>query len=668
MTDPQSGRAGPIHDSMLTPLHDTTPSTILVVEDDPVTFALLRAVIESAGHRFLGAHDATEAASVLPDADLVLLDVMLGETDGWQFCRHIKTNVDPLLPVIMVTGRTSPDDIVRTFDSGADDYIPKPFQAQELLARIGSRLRVRNAEAALITLYRTAQSAEIRYRSLFDANPHPLVVYDLDTMQFLAVNHAACVMYGYTEEELLKLGVRDVQAPEDAALVAESVATQHSGLTNIGIWRQRTRDGRMLETDLTVHNIEFADRRARLVLVLDVTEQRAAERAVRDAENRLREGQRLEAVGRLAGGVAHDFNNMLTAILGNADEILRGAKIDAESRGQIEDIRGTAERAAVLTRQLLAYGRRQILQPQQLDVNDVVTALDPLMRASAGDSIPIDFALAASLPPVLADPQQIRQVIINIVTNAAEAMPTGGRIEIGSTVVVVDAADAARVGLQSPGAYVRLTVIDDGQGMSAATAARALEPFFTTKPQGLGSGLGLSTAYGIVQQSGGTLSLATEAWRGTTVTVLLPVADPADVAKRAQVARRSQTSGRTVLLVEDEPAVRNLIRRVLERSGFDVMEAENGADALVMARDAGRPIDLLVTDVVMPILGGLELATALAGEQPDIRILFISGYNEEAIHQHGVLLPGSEFLPKPFSPDELRQKVRDILDSHSHAG
>jgi two-component system, cell cycle sensor histidine kinase and response regulator CckA len=663
MTDPQGGRAPDLKGSMLTPLHDTTPSTIVAVEDDPITFALLRAVVESAGHRFLGVATARGVHELLPQADLVLLDVMLGDGDGWEICRTIKTSYDPLLPVIMVTGRTAPADIVKTFDSGADDYVAKPFQAQELLARIGSRLRVRNAEAALLHLYHTAQGAEARYRSLFDNNPHPLIVYDRDTLKFLAANNAACALYGYTREEFLKLSVRDIRAPEDAELVEKNARTPLPTLTAKGVWRQRRKDGRMVEVDLNAHDIAFEDYNARLVLALDVTESRAAERAVREAENRLREVQRLEAVGRLAGGVAHDFNNLLTAILGNTDEILRDLPGEMPLRTQIEEIRATAERAARLTRQLLAYGRRQILHPQQLDLNDIVLSLEPLVHASVGDAIGIGFALAAQLPRVLVDPQQIRQVLLNLVANAAEAMQDGGQLTIGTGEDELDADAATRAGLARPGRYVRLEVIDTGGGMQPSVATRALEPFFTTKQQGRGSGLGLSTAYGIVHQSGGTMTIDTEPGRGTSVRVLLPVADALAAAELANITRQSNGTGRTVLLAEDEPSVRSLTKRILERSGYEVLEAANGAEALEVARDADRLIDLLVTDVVMPVLGGRELATALALEQPDVRILFISGYNEEAIQQHGVLLPGSEFLAKPFSPDALRQKVRDILQT-----
>lgn len=647
--------------SMLTPLHDTTPSTILVVEDDPVTFELLRAVIESAGHRFIGLHDADGIEEVLPDADLVLLDVMLGNKDGWQLCREIKTDFDPLLPVIMVTGRIAPADIVRTFDSGADDYVAKPFQAQELLARIGSRLRVRNAEAALLALYQTAQSAEFRYRTLFDSNPHPILVVDGNTRAFLAVNNAACVMYGYTREELLQRSVRDIQSPEDEERMQECADLPARAISNRGVWRMLRGDGRIIEVDLTVQDITFEGQPARLVLALDVTESKAAERAVRAAESRLLEVQRLEAVGRLAGGVAHDFNNLLAAILGNTDEILRDMSPEMPIRPQIEEIRSTAERAARLTRQLLAYGRRQILQPQRLDLNDIVTTLEPLFHASAGDAVEIKLALAPKLPRVLVDPQQIRQVLINLVANAAEAMPDGGGLSIETGAIDFDADAAAQAGVAKPGPYVRIAVTDSGAGMTPQIAARAMEPFFTTKQQGRGSGLGLSTAYGIVQQSGGTLTLDSNVGRGTHVTVLLPVGSVGAVAERTSIVRHANGTGRTVLLAEDEPAVRSLTRRILERSGYEVLEAANGADALAIARGWDRSIDLLLTDVVMPILGGRELASTLVLEQPDVRILFMSGYNEEAVQQHGVLLPGSEFLAKPFSPDALRQKVRDIL-------
>jgi PAS domain S-box-containing protein len=388
----------------------------------------------------------------------------------------------------------------------------------------------------------------------------------------------------------------------------------------------------------------------------DVTEQR-------HLEEQFRQAQKMEAVGQLAGGIAHDFNNLLTAILGNTQLLLRELPPGDSKRGDVEEIRKASERAASLTRQLLAYSRRQMLQPEVLDLNVVVAEMDKMLRRLIGEHIALVASLAPDLGRVRADPNQIEQVIVNLAVNARDAMPDGGKLTIETANVNLDETFAqAHLGAV-PGSYAMLAVTDTGAGMDAAVRTHLFEPFFTTKEVGKGTGLGLATVYGIVKQSGGYISVYSELGRGSSFKIYLPrIATPAATPAgppKGGPARGSET----VLVVEDEPAVLTLSRRALEAQGYVVLAASDAAAALRVVERHGGTIHLLLTDVVMPGLSGRELADRLVAQRPGIRVLYMSGYPGDAVVQHGTLPSGSAFLQKPFSPDGLARKVRDMLDA-----
>jgi PAS domain S-box-containing protein len=388
----------------------------------------------------------------------------------------------------------------------------------------------------------------------------------------------------------------------------------------------------------------------------DVTEQR-------HLEEQFRQSQKMEAVGQLAGGIAHDFNNLLTAILGNTQLLLRDIPPGDSKRGDVEEIRKASERAASLTRQLLAYSRRQMLQPEVLDLNVVVAEMDKMLRRLIGEHIALAAVLAPDLGRVRADPNQIEQVIVNLAVNARDAMPDGGKVTIETANVDLDEGFAqAHLG-SVPGSYAMLAVTDTGQGMDAGVRAHLFEPFFTTKEVGKGTGLGLATVYGIVKQSGGYISVYSELGRGSSFKIYLPrIETPAETPASIQKGGPAPGS-ETVLVVEDEPAVLSLSRRALEAQGYVVLAASDAAAALRVVERHGGTIHLLLTDVVMPGLSGRELADRLAAQRPGIRVLYMSGYPGDAVVQHGTLPPGSAFLQKPFSPDGLARKVRDVLDA-----
>ena len=380
-------------------------------------------------------------------------------------------------------------------------------------------------------------------------------------------------------------------------------------------------------------------------------------------EQQLRQAQKMEAVGRLAGGIAHDFNNILTAITGHADLLLEDLGHHDPRRADVDEIRRSAERAAGLTRQLLAFSRQQVLQPKVVDLNALVLDMDKLLRRLIGEDVELATVLDPTLGRVTADPGQLEQVIVNLAVNARDAMPQGGKLTLETRNIDLDSSYTLEHSLVKPGPYVQLTVSDSGIGMDEETQAHAFEPFFTTKPRGQGTGLGLAMVYGTVKQSGGFIWVYSEPGRGATFKIYLPRVDavhaPAPVAEAAVVLDGSET----VLVAEDEDAVRQIIERALQARGYRVMVARNGSEALALAgRHAGQ-IDLLVTDVVMPDMNGRVLSQRLMDVRPAIKTLYLSGYTDDAILHHGVLQEGVAFLQKPFSLGALARKVRDVIEA-----
>ena len=405
----------------------------------------------------------------------------------------------------------------------------------------------------------------------------------------------------------------------------------------------------------------FFDQRA--ALLREMIERAAAQEALHESEEMLRHSQKLEAVGRLAGGVAHDFNNLLTAIIGYADLIQQRLPADAVGRQEAQLIQQAGEQAAGLTRQLLAFSRKQLLQPRVLEINVVLQNLQKLLQRIIGEHIEIRTRFEAEPSRVRADAGQIEQVIINLGVNARDAMPAGGSLTIRTALAQLEE-DAPGIGVER-GAFVVIEVTDTGEGMSAETKSRIFEPFFTTKGPGKGTGLGLATVYGIVKQSGGGLSVQSELGRGTTFSVYLPAeAAPVDVLESAPVVVRRTSRAEAILLVEDEQIVRELMAEVLSGEGYEVHAAENGAAALGQLQTIGA-INLLISDVVMPDMNGAIVAQRVRAVWPTVKVLFVSGYSESDMADQGLGALSYEVLQKPFTPGNLLQKVRDILDARA---
>jgi signal transduction histidine kinase/ActR/RegA family two-component response regulator len=426
---------------------------------------------------------------------------------------------------------------------------------------------------------------------------------------------------------------------------------------------------------LSKHNSEFGELARTLQkffeqrdnLFREMEERRSTAEALRKSEEELRHSQKMEAVGRLAGGVAHDFNNLLTAIIGYAELITTRETNDTLARQHADLIRKAGEQAATLTRQLLAFSRKQLLQPRVIDLNHLVVDMEKLLRRVIGERYDLQTVADAELGTVMADPSQIEQVILNLGVNARDAMPTGGRLVIRTANVHLDRWQAPQISVSlAEGDYVELSVTDTGAGMDEATKSRIFEPFFTTKGPGKGTGLGLATVYGIVRQTGGGISVESELGRGSTFRIYLPLErSPVDQAKPVSHQVERSPSFETVLVVEDEEIVRELVCDILAEQGYNVMCAVDGHEALRLAGEYDGRIHLLITDVIMPHMNGPELAATLTPLRPDMKVLYVSGYSDNDIGEHGVLDTQIDLLQKPFTPQTLARKIRDVIEERS---
>ncbi|MFO0649241.1 MAG: PAS domain S-box protein [Polyangiales bacterium] len=514
------------------------------------------------------------------------------------------------------------------------------------------------AEAAL-------RDSEERYRRIVETTCEGVWVIDADTKTSF-MNARMAAMLGYGLDDVIGRPLFDFTDDEGRAIAARNVERRRSGVTEQHEFKLKRRDG----TDLWVsmQTNPLLDREGRyegaLAMVTDLTERRRAEATLRRTEEQLRQSQKLEAVGSLAGGVAHDFNNLLSVILGYTDLMADSIPASDPLRIELDEVRRAGRRASELTRQLLAFSRKQVMHAQVLDLNNVLRGVESMLRRTLGEDVELSLLLAQHVGKVLADPGQIEQVILNLAVNARDAMPAGGEIAIETADVTLDAAYAeAHLGV-TPGAYVMVAVSDTGVGMTPEVKEHVFEPFFTTKEKGKGTGLGLATVFGIVRQSGGHIWLYSEPDRGTTFRVYLPrteQAAPASVPPAPAV--RTVRGDETVLLVEDEEQVRALAREILRRNGYNVLEAQNGGEALLICEQYTAKIHALVTDVVMPRYSGRQLAERLAPLRPEMRVLFMSGYTRNAIVHHGVLDAGVAYLQKPITPDALLRQLRELLDA-----
>ena len=503
---------------------------------------------------------------------------------------------------------------------------------------------------------RSSRTDAAQFRPLFEDNPQPMWVFDRASLAFLEVNKAAVAHYGYSPEEFLRMRVADIQQDARPEGDARVVMTRGQAVDFV---RHRLKDGRLVDVQVALHDIAYQGHRASLAVLIDVSPRRAL-------EEQLRQAQKMEAVGMLAGGIAHDFNNLLTIITGYSQLILNSLQESDPNRSAAEQIMKAGERAAALTRQLLAFSRRQVLQPKVLDLNQLVASLSSMLRRLIGEDVDLRLAMGPDLGRVHADPGQLEQVIMNLVLNARDAMPHGGTLTIETGNVQLDEHYSKNHITVRPGPYVMLAVSDSGVGMDAETRARLFQPFFTTKGQGRGTGLGLSIVFGIVKQSGGNIEVYSEPGHGTSVKVYLPRVGHGVASEEGTRPEASPRGSETILLVEDEDMLRKLVRETLEREGYRLLDAAGPAEAHRICQTFKGAIHLMITDVVMPKQNGRELAERVAGLRPEMKVLFMSGYTDNAVIGNGVLGNESRFLQKPFTPGDLARKVRLVLDEAEH--
>jgi PAS domain S-box-containing protein len=629
------------------------------VEDSPPDAELVIAELERGGYDVtwerVQTGEAMTAALRRAVWDIVLSDFDLPTFSGPEALELLKASGNDL-PFVIISGTIGEESAVAALKAGAHDFLIKnrlsrliPAIERELVDVAGRRERRRALEAL--------RQSESQYRSLIDRAVFGIYQSSGDG-RLLTVNPALVSMLGYdSAAELLAVNLNEIYTDASARLALfRRLLRQRQILGEELVWR--TKGGAEIRVRWSASFIEVPDSGPPIyeVFVEDITERTKL-------EDQLRQSQKMEAVGQLAGGVAHDFNNLLTAILSYSDFILEQLEESHPARSDVEEIRTASESAASLTRQLLAFSRRQVIQPRVLDLNDVVTRTESLLRRVIGEDIDLASHLTASLGRVSADPGQLEQILMNLCVNARDAMPSGGHLTIETANVDLDDAFVNRHRGALAGPHAMLAVSDTGVGMDEATQARIFEPFFTTKERGHGTGLGLATVFGIVKQSGGSIWVYSELGRGTTFKIYFPQVREEVAPTVAETVATDVRGTETILVAEDQRGIREIVRVALTRYGYTVLTADRGAEALRIVREHSGPIDLLLTDVVMPVMSGRELVARVQQTHPNIKILYTSGYTDDAMIRHGVLDPGAAFLEKPFRPLALVKKVREVLDA-----
>ena len=672
---------------------------LLVVDDEREICELMRATLAQLGYAVVTTTSAADALDriLTDDFDVVLTDLVMPGTTGLELCAHVLA-ARPDVPVIVITGEATVDAVVGALRAGVYDFITKPVDPTLLahsVARAVERRRLKQevkrlrvkldgedydegsaahlhkigtmhertaslSDAKVAAANAATQQSEDQFRLLVNGvKDYALMMLD-PSGHVASWNAGAERIKGYRAEEIVgkhfsifyePADVKNGRPQKNLADAARNGRTEEEGA------RVR-KDGSTFRANVVLAPIHDA---AGVLLGFAKISRDLTER--RHLEDQLHHSQKMEAIGSLAAGVAHDFNNLLSVVLSYSELLANDLKEGDPSRADLEEIRGAGLRAVELTRQLLIFSRQQVLQPKVVDLNEIMGGMEKMLRRLIGEDVELFVTGARPLGKILVDPGQMEQVILNLAVNARDAMPQGGKLTLETAEVVLDDAYVARHIGAKAGPHVMLAMSDTGMGMDSATQARIFEPFFTTKDVGKGTGLGLSTVFGIVRQSGGTIWVYSEPGKGTTFKVYFPVADRAFVPGPSAPPPdpRALRGSETILLVEDDERVRVLARTILRKYGYNVLEAQSGGDALLVCEQHPATIHLLLTDVVMPRMSGRQLAERLLVVRPEMKVLYMSGYTDDAVVRHGILDSTIAFIQKPITPEVLARKVREAL-------
>jgi two-component system cell cycle sensor histidine kinase/response regulator CckA len=638
------------------PAEPHTATRILLVEDEAIIALDLRQRLQGLGYIVTGiAATGAEALDLAEKTSptLVFMDITIqGPMDGIDTAKALSLRMD--VPIVFLTAHADTGTILRAKAARPYGYLVKPFEERELATTIETATYRHKTEAEARLLQQAIGSANV---GIVVANTHePLLPITM-------CNAAFERMSGYSSEEALGRSAWFLEGREtdanSSAIIRTALQEQRECQVSLLVYRK---DGSTFWDDLALSPVRN--------LVGDVTHFlffHGDGSARKHAETALFQSQKVEAIGQLAGGVAHDFNNILAVISGYCEMAQRQIGADHPAHARLDQIMKASTRAVSLTRQLLAFSRKQVLQPRPLDLNAIVADTHKMLGRLIGENIEVVLKPTPGLGTVNADPGQVEQIVLNLAINARDAMPRGGTLTFETRNVDVDPDDAAAASTL-PGRYVMLVVSDTGIGMTPDVQAKVFDPFFTTKPEGEGTGLGLSTVYGIVKQSGGFVWVKSEPGQGATFNVYLPRVDRPNASLPATKDPTEKTGGdETILLVEDNASLRDVIQENLADLGYKVLAAADGREAVAVARAFKDPIHLLLTDVVMPSMGGAELARILAESRPDLKVIYMSGYTDGALSHQGVLGEGVTLIDKPFSSDKVARVLRQILDSPSQA-
>jgi PAS domain S-box-containing protein len=646
------------------------PSRILIIDDDRGDRDSLKDYLVPDGFTVTTAASGAEAITIVASEppDLILVDVMMPGMDGYEVLRTLKADaITQDIPIVMVSALEDRRSLIRGLNGGAADFLRKPVDPTELRARVENLLRAKahgdqqneygqQLEAEVDARTEALIASERLYRETFDDAPIGIIHAQMDG-RWVRVNQRLCKLLGYSREELLDPEIQ-ARVLSEVPASAESATVRlgrSDGMHVVSEDRYRRKDDLLIwvRINMTVHRDPNGDSNHLILVLEDITEQRALATQVRQAG-------KMDALGGLAAGLAHDFNNLLSIIVSYSEMAIADLQPGETMRTDLEAIHSAGMRAASLTRQLLAFSRHQVLCPQVVELDEVVGGLQDILRRLIREDVELVTPHSDRAAKILIDRSQLEQIIMNLAINARDAMPKGGQLTIG-TMGLSEEMHAAHRTCPKTGPHVMLTVTDNGTGMDADTQARMFDPFFTTKPLGTGTGLGLSTVFGIERQSGGTIWAESEVGKGTRFCICFPRATEPTLVAAVKRSPRPHRGTETILLVEDDQAVRVLTKKLLKQAGYDVLEAKNAAEAVSLCDHHPAPIHLLLTDVVMPGTSGWKLAADLRERRPAIKVLYMSGYADGARFDNGDRDASASFLEKPITPDALARKVKEAL-------